>query len=69
MVWNDAGMKTVLVKAIDSEGEDSGWVERWVDVQNLEPQIEELPEVMAVAEGRVSLCQESLGILHLTWIL
>ncbi|MEC8670328.1 MAG: carboxypeptidase-like regulatory domain-containing protein, partial [Candidatus Thermoplasmatota archaeon] len=43
MVWNDAGMKTVLVKAIDSEGEDSGWVERWVDVQNLEPQIEELP--------------------------
>lgn len=52
MVWNDAGMKTVLVKAIDSEGEDSGWVERWVDVQNLEPQIEELPEVMAVAEGQ-----------------
>jgi hypothetical protein len=52
MVWNDAGMKTVLVKAIDSEGEDSGWVERWVDVQNLEPQIEQLPEVMAVAEGQ-----------------
>ena len=52
MVWNDAGMKTVLVKAIDSEGQDSGWVERWVDVQNLEPQIEELPEVMAVAEGQ-----------------
>ena len=52
MVWNDAGMKTVLVKAIDSEGENSGWVERWVDVQNLEPQIEELPEVMAVAEGQ-----------------
>ena len=52
MIWNDAGMKTVLVKAIDSEGEDSGWVERWVDVQNLEPQIEELPEVMAVAEGQ-----------------
>ena len=52
MVWTDAGMKTVLVKAIDSEGDDSGWVERWVDVQNLEPQIEELPEVMAVAEGQ-----------------
>ena len=52
MVWNDAGMKTVLVKAIDSEGEESGWIERWVDVQNLEPQIEELPEVMAVAEGQ-----------------
>jgi LPXTG-motif cell wall-anchored protein len=52
MVWNEAGMKTILVKAIDSEGEDSGWVERWVDVQNLEPQIEELPEVMAVAEGQ-----------------
>ena len=52
MVWNDAGMKTVLVKAIDSEGEDSGWVERWVDVQNLEPQIDKLPEVMAVAEGQ-----------------
>ena len=52
MVWNEAGMKAILVKAIDSEGEDSGWVERWVDVQNLEPQIEELPEVMAVAEGQ-----------------
>ncbi|MDP7374545.1 MAG: hypothetical protein QF445_03470 [Candidatus Poseidoniaceae archaeon] len=52
MVWNDAGMKTILVKAIDSEGEDSGWVERWVDVQNLEPQIDKLPEVMAVAEGQ-----------------
>lgn len=52
MVWNNAGMKTILVKAIDSEGEDSGWVERWVDVQNLEPQIDKLPEVMAVAEGQ-----------------
>ena len=51
-MWTDAGMKTILVKAIDSEGEDSGWVERWVDVQNMEPQIEELPEVMAVAEGQ-----------------
>ncbi len=51
-VWSNAGMQTILVKAIDSEGEDSGWVERWVDVQNLEPQIEELPEVMAVAEGQ-----------------
>ena len=51
-VWTNAGMQTILVKAIDSEGYDSGWVERWVDVQNLEPQIEELPEVMAVAEGQ-----------------
>jgi len=51
-VWTDAGMQTILVKAIDSEGEDSGWVERWVDVQNMEPQIEQLPEVMAVAEGQ-----------------
>lgn len=52
MTWTDSGMKTVLVKAIDSEGEDSGWVERLVDVQNLEPQIEDLPELMAVAEGQ-----------------
>ena len=52
MVWSESGMKTILVKAIDSEGEDSGWVERWVDVRNLEPQVEELPEVMAVAEGQ-----------------
>ncbi|MBG44913.1 MAG: hypothetical protein CMB76_00160 [Euryarchaeota archaeon] len=51
-VWTNAGMQTILVKAIDSEGYDSGWVERWIDVQNLEPQIEELPEVMAVAEGQ-----------------
>ena len=51
-VWTDAGMQTILVKAIDSEGEDSGWVERWVDVHNMEPQIEQLPEVMAVAEGQ-----------------
>ena len=39
-VWYDEGMKTILVKAIDSEGEDSGWVERWVDVQNMEPQVQ-----------------------------
>ncbi len=52
MVWNDEGMKTILVKAVDSEGEDSGWAERWVDVKNLEPQIEDLPEVMAIAEGQ-----------------
>ncbi len=51
-VWSDSGMRTILVKAIDSEGEDSGWVERWIDVQNLEPQIEQLPEVMPVAEGQ-----------------
>lgn len=52
IVWSDSGMQTILVKAIDSEGEDSGWVERWVDVQNLEPQIKPLPEVMPVAEGQ-----------------
>ena len=40
------------MKAIDSEGEDSGWVERWVDVQNMDPQVEELSEVMSVAEGQ-----------------
>lgn len=51
-VWSESGMQTILVKAIDSEGEDSGWVERWIDVQNLEPQIEPLPEVMPVAEGQ-----------------
>ena len=51
-VWSESGMQTILVKAIDSEGEDSGWVERWIDVQNLEPQIEDLPEVMPVAEGQ-----------------
>ena len=51
-VWSEAGMQTILVKAIDSEGEDSGWVERWVDVQNMEPQVEELAEVMSVAEGQ-----------------
>ena len=51
-VWYDEGMKTILVKAIDSEGEDSGWVERWVDVQNMEPQVQELAEVMSVAEGQ-----------------
>ncbi len=51
-VWEDAGMQTILVKAIDNEGEDSGWVERWIDVKNVEPQIEQLPEIMAVAEGQ-----------------
>ena len=51
-VWSESGMQTILVKAIDSEGEDSGWIERWIDVQNLEPQIEQLPEVMPVAEGQ-----------------
>ena len=51
-MWEQSGMQTILVKAIDSEGEDSGWVERWVDVRNLEPQIEDLAEVMAMAEGQ-----------------
>lgn len=51
-MWSQSGMQTILVKAIDSEGEDSGWVERWIDVQNMEPQIEQLPEVMPVAEGQ-----------------
>jgi hypothetical protein len=40
------------VNAIDSEGAESGWVERWVDVQNVNPIAEPLPEVMAVAEGQ-----------------
>ena len=51
-VWYDEGIEDHLVKAIDSEGEDSGWVERWVDVQNMEPQVQELAEVMSVAEGQ-----------------
>ena len=52
MLWSESGMQTVLVRAIDSEDVDSGWVERWVDVRNIEPQIEDLPEIMAVAEGQ-----------------
>ena len=52
-VWSDSGMQTILVKAIDAEGEDSGWIERWVNVKNIEPQIEELPEIMAIAEGQI----------------
>ena len=60
-VWTESGMQTVLVKAIDTEGEDSGWVERWIDVRNAEPQIEELPEIMAVAEG------QSISISGVAW--
>jgi len=51
-VWQTAGMKTILVKAIDSQDSDSGWVERWVDVQNVQPIIEPLPEILPVAEGQ-----------------
>ena len=50
--WTQAGMRTVKVNAIDSEGAQSGWVERWVDVQNVNPVVEPLPEIMAVAEGQ-----------------
>ena len=60
-VWTESGMQTILVKAIDTEGEDSGWVERWIDVRNAEPQIEELPEIMAVAEG------QSISISGVAW--
>lgn len=52
MTWTDSGMKTILVKAIDTENEESSWVERWVDVQNMEPIVDQLPEVMPIAEGQ-----------------
>ena len=52
MMWTKAGMQTILVKSIDSEGEDSGWVERWVDVKNLEPKVTPLPAVLPLAEGQ-----------------
>ncbi len=52
MMWTEAGMQTILVKSIDSEGEDSGWVERWVDVKNLEPKVTPLPAVLPLAEGQ-----------------
>ena len=51
-IWNTAGMKTILVKAIDSQDEDSGWVERWVEVQNVQPMVTELPEILPIAEGQ-----------------
>jgi hypothetical protein len=51
-MWTESGLITVKVNAIDSEGAESGWVERWVDVQNVNPIAEPLPEVMAVAEGQ-----------------
>ena len=50
--WTTAGMKKVLVKAIDSEDFDSGWIERWVDVQNVQPMIDPLPDILPVAEGQ-----------------
>jgi hypothetical protein len=52
MLWSESGMQTILVRAIDSEDADSGWIERWVDVRNIEPHVEDLPEIMAVAEGQ-----------------
>lgn len=52
MVWNQSGLQTIHVRAFDAEGEDSGWVERWVDVANQVPEVPELPDVMAVAEGQ-----------------
>ncbi len=52
IVWSQSGLQTINVRAIDAEGEDSGWVERWVDVVNRVPEVPELPEVMAIAEGQ-----------------
>ena len=49
--WTNSGMKTILVKAIDSENDESLWEERLVDVRNVEPQVEDLPEVLPIAEG------------------
>jgi hypothetical protein len=51
-VWHNEGLKTIRVKAIDSEDVESGWIERWIDVVNVPPLVEDLPEMMAIAEGQ-----------------
>ena len=55
--WTTSGMKTILVKAIDSQDNESGWVERWVDVQNVQPMVEPLPEILPIAEGQTITLQ------------
>ena len=50
--WTESGLHKILVEATDSEGESSGYVERWIDVRNVPPVVEELPEILPLAEGQ-----------------
>jgi hypothetical protein len=50
--WSESGLHKILVEATDSEGETSGLVERWIDVRNVPPVVEPLPEILPLAEGQ-----------------
>ena len=74
VAFTDSGIQTMTVRAIDSEGGDSGWIERWIDVRNLPPVVEPLPEVMAIAEeqfvnlqGVASDTPSDLDSLKICW--
>jgi hypothetical protein len=50
--WNESGLHKFTVLSTDSEGADSGVIERWVNVRNVVPTITPLLDNLPVAEGQ-----------------
>jgi hypothetical protein len=50
--WTESGLHTFTVLSSDSEGADSGVIERWVNVRNVVPTITPLLDNLPIAEGQ-----------------
>ncbi len=50
--WNESGLHKFTVISSDSEGADSGVIERWVSVRNVVPTITPLLDNLPIAEGQ-----------------
>lgn len=50
--WNESGLHKFTVVSSDSEGADTGVIERWVNVRNVVPTITPLLDNLPIAEGQ-----------------
>jgi len=50
--WISSGLHTISLEVLDTEGESSGIIERYVDVINVPPVVEDLGQQFPLAEGQ-----------------
>ena len=52
VAWPRSGRNIVRLEVVDNDGASSGFIETWVQVENVPPYIDELPDSLPVAESQ-----------------
>ncbi len=52
VAWTRSGRNIVRLEVVDNDGASSGFIETWVDVENVPPHVDDLPTALPVAESQ-----------------